>query len=79
MHKVTREDYVSWGGDPSTLVYPFADEPTAGQRVYCLHCGGFFSYGLELVDYADGLLVCPNGDCDGSPMDWSTTPWHCLD
>lgn len=56
--------------------WPFEDEPAQGQTLYCLHCGGSFAHGLELVDAADGLLVCPNGDCDGSPMDWSTEPWH---
>lgn len=55
--------------------WPFEDEPNVGTEIYCLHCGGSFLKGQEMADASDGLLVCPNGDCDGSPLDWSTEPW----
>lgn len=46
-----------------------------GQRVYCLHCERAFVAEEVCYDEADGLLVCPNRGCDGSPMDWSPDPW----
>lgn len=57
--------------------WPFVDEPAVGDVLYCLHCGGSFQYGDELVD-EQGLLECPTEGCDGGPLDWSPTPWECL-
>jgi hypothetical protein len=49
--------------------------PSPESRLYCLHCGGSFVAVEVCVDASDELLVCPNGNCSGNPMDWSGEPW----
>lgn len=72
--KVSQEEWVARGH--ARPAWPYEPVPGEGERVYCLHCGGSFVKGREMVDSSDGLLVCPTLECDGSPMDWSETPWE---
>jgi hypothetical protein len=56
--------------------YPFRNpDYVVGQKIYCVHCCSSFLAENVAVDASDGLLVCPNGNCDGNPFDWSTEPW----
>lgn len=52
------------------------------KELFCLHCEDiiktkdikviFDMYERPYGKVAEYYLVCPNGECDGSPIDWST-------
>ena len=79
MEKVTREQFEARTGFPADggrdAGRMFVPGWKKGDTLYCLHCDGSFHAGAELVDAADGLLVCPNQGCNGTPLDWSREPW----
>lgn len=78
MAKLTRGEFEIRAGrapDDGWCVNHSLHQLRPGETVYCLHCGGSFTKGTEMVDGQDGMLVCPNGSCHGNPADWSPTPW----